>query len=126
MRNFQHRDKFKHIFQSWPVLAILGVIILFFAWNVLLFVGKMRATIEKKNIAETQVAGLLQKKEKLTEDIEKLKTEEGREESIREKFGLVKEGEGVIVVVDEKEKDKKEPTDSGGLFSFFKKLFKRD
>ena|SRR3989338_11563553 len=124
MRNFQQKHRFRNILQSWPVLGILGVLILFFAWNVILFLGKMQITRENKQVAAAKTAELEQKKEKLTEDIEKLNTEEGKEESIREKFGWAKEGEEVIVIVDEKDPKEKEEDSSSGFFSWFRDLFR--
>lgn len=63
----------------------------------------------------------LQAREKmLSSEIERLNTEEGTEEEIREKYGLVKPGEEVIVVVDE------DSTDSNSFLpketSFWQKL----
>ena len=67
------------------VLVLLGILVLFFAWGVVGFFRKMQITAENRRIVENKVAELLQQKEKLTSGIEKLKTEEGKEESIREK-----------------------------------------
>ena len=75
---------------------------LFFVWGIIGFMGKMEVTRQNKKIAENKVAELQQEKIKLSSDIAKLKTEGGVEESIRLKFGLAKEGEGLIVVVDDK------------------------
>jgi cell division protein FtsB len=44
--------------------------------------------------------GLRAREKMLSAEIEKLKTVEGQEEEIREKYGLVKPSEEVIVVVD--------------------------
>ena len=113
------------ILESRPALIFLGAVIFIFFWSVLGFWGKMRDTTENKRIALDKVAELRESKEKLTEDIEKLETEQGVEESIREKFGLVREGEGVIVVVDEEnEEDATAEEEEGGFFSFFTNLFR--
>ena len=42
---------------------------------------------------------------KLREELEKLKTEEGIEETIRDKYQVVKEGEKMVVIVDEEKKE---------------------
>ena len=85
----------------------------------------MQLTKENREIVEYKIAELEKGKEKLSSDIAKLQTEEGVEENIREKFGLAKEGEGMIVIVE----DKNQPeipleTNTSGFFSFFKNLFK--
>ena len=124
MRNFQHKRGFRNIIQSRPVLILLSILVLFFAWGLLGFMGKMATTIDNRKIIENKVASLEKEKAKLSSDIAKLKTDSGVEESIRDKFGLAKEGEGVIVIVDDKNPPevKKEPP--SGFFSFFTNLFK--
>ncbi|TSC77552.1 MAG: Uncharacterized protein G01um101424_346 [Parcubacteria group bacterium Gr01-1014_24] len=109
---------------SKPILVFLGIGVLVFAWGVIGFMGKMEITRENRKITENKVAELEKEKEKLSSDIAKLKTESGVEESIREKFGLAKEGEGLIVVVEDKSKKEAEESQSGGFLSFLKNLFK--
>ncbi len=124
MRSFQQKTKWRNFLQSKPVLVFLGLLILFFVYGMLGFIGKMEITKENRDIVKNKVAQLKKEKEKLSSDIEKLKTESGIEESIREKFGLAKEGEGLIVVVDDKnmtESPKKDEPIS--FFSFFKSWF---
>ena len=126
MKNFQQKKKNKHFWYSKPVLFILGIIVLIFAYNVFGLIGKMQETIKNRQNAEQKLENLQKEKEKLISDINKLKTDKGVEESIREKFGLAKEGEGMVVVVDDKTpalvENEQKPT--GGFFSFFKNLFK--
>ena len=125
MRNFQGKNRWRNIAESKLVLVLLGIVILIFTWVVIGFVGKMRETIKNRKIAEAKVAELLKSKEKLSSDIAKLKTQTGIEESIRDKFGLAKEGEGMIVIVEDKNPLASPPDSSqGGFFSFLKNLFK--
>src|SRR6185369_1185261 len=99
---------------------VLGVFILIFAWNILGFWNKMRETSRNEKIAAQKVADLQQQKEKLSSDIDSLKTEEGKEKVFRENYGLAKEGEGVIIVVDDKNAAAAgKAKSSGGFFSFF-------
>ncbi len=121
--SFQKKRGWKNILQSKPVLAVLGILVLVFAWGVIGFMRKMQITAENKKIVEDKVLELQKEKEKLSSDISKLKTENGIEESIREKFGLAKEGEGVIVIVDDKNLPKIQEQKPGGFFYFLKNLF---
>lgn len=112
---------------SRPILAILVILVIFFAWGVVGFMRKMVITIENRKITEDRVVELRKEKEKLSTGIAKLETEGGVEESIRDKFGLAKEGEGLIVVVDDKNKVEVLKEDSGGFLSslmFWKNWFK--
>jgi len=124
MKRFQQKRGFRNIVQSKPVLAFLGILLLFFAWSILGLTRKMELTRENRKMAEKNVAGLLEEKERLSTDIAKLETEQGVEESIREKFGLSKEGEGLIIVVEDKNAPTEPPKPQRGLFNFLKNLFK--
>ena len=111
--------------QSKPILGILAVVLVFFIWGVVGFIGKARETSRNKQIAEDKIAQLQKEKDKLSADITKLKTDQGIEESIREKFGLAKEGEGMIVVVDDKTTSPTEASNSSGSFwGFFRNWFR--
>lgn len=109
---------------SKPVLIFLSILLSFFAWGIFSFWSKMRETSLNRAIIENKVAELEQQKEKLAVDIDKLKTEEGKEASIREKFGLAKEGEGLVVIVEDKAKPASPSISQGGFFSFIKNMFK--
>lgn len=125
MRNFQQKKKWRAILESRPMLALLLLVVLIFAWNVFGLWQKMEDTERNKKIAEDKIISLRQEKEKLTADIAKLNTPEGMEASIREKFGLVKDGEGLIVVVDDQNPPVEEKKyEDNKFFSFLKNLFK--
>ena len=124
MRNFQRKRGLRNIMYSRPVLVLLSILVLFFAWGVINFTGKMEVTRENRKIAENKVAQLEKEKEKLSSDIAKLNSPSGVEESIRLKFGLAKEGEDLIVVVEDKNPPPAKDASSGGFFSFFKNWFK--
>lgn len=124
MRNFQQKKGWIEIIESWPVIIFLFVLVLFFAWGVMGFMGKMMATRENREVAQNRLTELENKKERLTIEIAKLETETGKEENIREKFGLAKEGEGLIVIVDDKNKIEVKEEEKGWLASFWDKLFK--
>ena len=124
MRNFQQKRGLREVIHSRPILVVLGLVVLFFAWGVIGFMGKTQITRENRKIAENKLAELEEKRDKLSLEIAKLRTESGIEENIREKFGLAKEVEGLIVVVEDQSKKEVEENQSGGFFSFFKNLFK--
>jgi len=124
MRNFQQKRVFRNILYSKPVLVFFVILLLIFAWSVIGFMGKMEMTIENRKIAENKVAELEKQKEEFSANIAKLKTDTGIEESIREKFGLAKDGEGEIVIVEDKNPPEAKTSGSGGFFSFLKNLFK--
>jgi cell division protein FtsB len=124
MKNFQEKKGLKVILQSRPVLAILGIVSLVFAWNVINLVGKMEETTQNKKIAEGKITELQKEKNNLLTEIGKLNTDSGREEDIREKFGLVKEGEGLVVVVDDQNNIAPAPVSKSGVLEFLKRIFR--
>src|SRR6185295_6350997 len=104
MRNFGRKNGWKNMLESKPLLILLFIIVLVFGWSVFGFWGKMRETAKNKVIAENKIAELRKQKAELSSNIASLKTDAGLEDSIRDKFGLGKDGEGLIVIVDDKEK----------------------
>ena len=101
MKEFQKKKKWKSIMSTKPFLAFLGIAILFFSYNMIIFIGKTNDTANNKRIVEERIKLLEETKSKLNTDLEKLKTDIGIEESIREKFGLAEEGEQMILIVDD-------------------------
>lgn len=113
--------------ESWPVLTVLTIVLLFFAWGVVGLLGKMQTTRENRKIAENKLAELEQQKGKLAASIQNLKTDEGKEQIFREDYGLAKDGEGLIVVVDDQNPPGAPSTGGQGFFSklfFWKNWFK--
>lgn len=110
--------------ESWPVLLLLGIVLVIFASGVIRLTGKMVETAKNRKIAEYKIEQLKKEKEKLSANIKNLETDEGVEASIREKFGLAKDGEEIIIVVEDKNKPAVPKTETGGFFSFFKNWFK--
>ncbi|OGI70994.1 hypothetical protein A3B84_02345 [Candidatus Nomurabacteria bacterium RIFCSPHIGHO2_02_FULL_35_13] len=125
MGNFQKSGRLRRIMQSNIFLIFLGIIILSFSFSMFSFMGKTEETIRNKKIIEDKITELEKSKEKLNSDIVKLKTEEGIEENIRDKFGLAKEGENMILITDDKKQTEtqKEP-DSGLFWSIIKSWLK--
>ena len=104
MKNFKDKNQNKKVFQSWPVIIILAIVIVIFSYNLVIFYGKMQDTIHNKEIVERKILELENNKAKLENSIENLQKDSGIEENIRENFGLAREGEGVVVIVDDKDK----------------------
>lgn len=91
---------------------------------------RSRKAAEVNKMANQEMAALENKKIEMEALINRLKTESGAEEEIRNKFMLKKPGENMVVIVDEEPKigDKAEEDVSSGLFSkirhFLKSIFK--
>jgi exosome complex RNA-binding protein Rrp4 len=127
MNSFQDKKSdWRKLLESWPSLVILSLLLVFFAINIILFLGKMIEARKSRDIAENKVAELLDKKDQLHTEINTLNTDKGKESLIREKFGLAREGEGMIVVINPKKNEEVEGNQEkqSNFFSFFNRLFK--
>ncbi len=53
--------------------------------------------------AQTELQDLADRQRQLTKEVAKLNTARGKEEALREQYALAAQGEGVIIIVDQKE-----------------------
>ncbi len=82
-------------------VAIAGLIILIAllirpTWKIF---EKSRESKENLKKAQTELAQLESRKQQLASDVAYLKTEHGRDQEIRNKFGVARDGETMIVIV---------------------------
>lgn len=84
---------------AWRFLLVLLVILFIFSlWRNLI---KIRQAKQKVKEAERQVEELKKETDELARKLEIIKSEEYKEKEIRDKLGLSKEGERIIVLPDE-------------------------
>ena len=100
MKENQPKKKYHFSIYSKPFLIFLAVVVFLLAkgtWGVL-----QKELESKRNVAEVsqEFNQLTKRKELLQGQVQKLNTEEGIEETLRQKFQISKEGEKVLVVVD--------------------------
>jgi cell division protein FtsB len=100
MREFQERRRIKKLLHSRYAIAFLVIVLLF----VLKGVWGVYVKYEKsKDIAlrvKTEAEGLQAREASLNSSIAALGTAEGKEKEIRDRFGVVKPGEKMVVLVD--------------------------
>ena len=118
MRNFQEKRGWRNIVESKPFLIFFGIVLLFFAWNVWGLWGRMEETSKNRKIAEDKVAALKQQQKNISSEINNLNTDAGKEKFFRENLGLVKEGEDLTVVVEDKNPPVAPKPASSGFWSF--------
>jgi len=101
MREFQDRRRVKKLLHSRYALAVLVVIILVLSravWGIYLKYEKSQILVEK---SEADLLVLQAREATLTKSINALDTEEGKEKELRDRFGVVKQGEKMIILVDD-------------------------
>ncbi len=102
MLEFQERKKIRRIAYSRPVLVVLVIFLIIFANAAYGMYDKFVETGVNSDITLRERSDLKAKQIELESRLEQLKTDRGIEEEIRKKFRVVKDGEGVIIVVDNK------------------------
>jgi cell division protein FtsB len=124
MSNFKkNRYRFWH---SPFVLIILFGFLVFFGYKIIDLVAKERETSLKKELILSQINTLKEREKNLLKNTLKLETEEGKEEVIREKYQVSKEGEKIIIIVDEENNESEViENENHGFVNWIKKIFKR-
>ena len=100
MSEFNRKNKYS-FWHSPFALFVLFCILALFVYNIVGLIEKERETSKKKELILAQIESLRARESSISKDIERLKTEEGVEETIREKYQVVKEGEKMVTIVDE-------------------------
>jgi cell division protein FtsB len=90
-------------------------------------IQKERETSKNKISELKKIDELKKRKETLSKDIDKLNTEEGIEESVRDKFQVVKPGEKMVVIVDENANQSILPEENvdHSFWGYIKRLFSK-
>lgn len=118
MLEFQRKRKTQKFIYSYFSIAILIIVIFLLSKSIFGLYSKAQASIDARKQSEHEYKELSARYDYVKGEIERLRTKEGIEEEVREKFSVVKPGEKLIVLVagasvpaPEEEK------------SFFKKIF---
>ncbi len=101
MLEFKEKKKARKMMYSKPVLLVLSVIFLLSLeglWNIY---QKHSEAYGKAQEAKSALENLRGREAKIEKKVAFLKTDRGKEEEIRKKFMVGKQGEGVILVVEQ-------------------------
>ncbi|MCE9517792.1 septum formation initiator family protein [Candidatus Nomurabacteria bacterium] len=103
MAKFNKQQEHK-LWHSPLALIVLFLIVVLFSYNTIGLIIKERETNKNKESELMKIDDLRKREASLSSDISKLSTDEGKEESIRDKFQVVRPGEKMVVIVDEEQK----------------------
>jgi len=101
--NFDDKKRLRRFVASPLVLAGIGVFIVIAGWNTWDMYQKWRLSEDALEKTRTSYENLEKREAFLDSKIDNLSTESGVEAEVRERFGVAKPGEGVIVVLTEEE-----------------------
>lgn len=125
MFEFYEKRKVKRLLYTWPVVVFLCIPVGYLvsvAWSAY---AKERETSANTIAATTELEKLKLREVALQTELERLSTERGIEEEIREKFEVGKPGEHAIVIVDKDQEKGHDlpPIKAKGLFEKIRKKF---
>jgi cell division protein FtsB len=103
MREFQEKRRFRKILYSKGTVAVLAILVIFFSRATWKLYTKERESAANAEQAHNSLKRMEDRKKVLSDEISRLKTDEGIEEEIRSKYGVSKPGEQVLIIVDDKE-----------------------
>lgn len=111
--------------ESKPALAFLIFFALVFSWSVIKLIGKADESAKNRQEAQDKINELQKEQAQLSSNINNLNTDQGKEEAIRDEFGLAKPGEEMMVVVNDPNTPAPPPQPApNAFFAFFENLFK--
>jgi cell division protein FtsB len=102
MREFQERRRIKKLLHSRYAIALLAITLLLLSravWGIYIKYEKSKEIADK---VKSDLKTLEDRQASLIRSIESLRTDEGKERELRDRFGLVKDGERLVVLVDDK------------------------
>lgn len=126
MVEFNKNNKY-NFWHSPFVLLLLFCILTLFVYNMIGLASKERETARKKDLILSNIETLRNREKILTSDIGKLKTDEGVEETIRDKYQVVRPDEKMVTIVDEENKKTTtvEAESKHGFIEWIKSIFNR-
>ena len=103
--------KIQKIFRTHWKIAILIILVIFAGQTVFNVYRRYQDSRASLALAEKELAVIENKKAVLEESTAELKTEQGIEEAIRQKYQVTKNGERLIVIVDD---EQRKPIETSG------------
>lgn len=100
MLGFHERRKFKRYFFSHLSLVVLLSLVIMLGFSVWGIAKSERETREKREMIASERDALRARSQELHDEIQKLKTHQGIEAELRERFEVGAPGEKLVVIVD--------------------------
>jgi len=115
MFDFHEKRKIRSfLYSKWVVLSILIVSAFFVSavYDRYVVASEMKAKLEVKR---AELKELEQRAQALEAKVQYLEGERGIEEELRNRFDVIKEGEQVVILLDERRKEGQVPVSLGGV-----------
>ncbi len=97
----KHRQKlWQRVLLSWPTIIILIFVTILLTQSLWDIYKKSIESSTKANLAKNELAKLLERKDSLTKDLNRVSNSAGIEAELRDKFDVGKDGERLLVIID--------------------------
>lgn len=107
-------------------LIVFFCVLAFFGYKIIDLLQTNSETNEKKEQILNQIDALQKKEKMISSDLAKLETEEGKEEVIRDKYQVAKEGEKMVTIVEDTSVNSQdEEKIKHGFWNWLKKVFSK-
>ncbi len=123
MKHFEDKRQIKSRFYSKLTVIGLSILALVIANGVWKIYQREKQSESMRFEAEARLTSLKNQKDSLTKEMNKLSSEGGVEEEIRQKFNVVKPGEHVVVIVNTDQATTTATTTSGFWASLWQKIW---
>lgn len=124
MNDFQEKRSLRTFFASWPVLAMLFLLVVGVGISTFRAVLRSKQVKEENRTMEERLRLLEEERNSLSSDLQSLSQGQGLTRQAREKLHYRKPGEEVAIIVDEPEPDvQEEQANPAGLFERLQQFF---
>ena len=100
----EQKRRFRKMLYSKISIIFLLAICVFLAKGLVGVHDKARESMDRRNLSAGRLTQLSAREEQLKKEIERLESRVGLEEELRNRYSFSKEGEKMIVIVDDEEK----------------------
>jgi len=121
MREFQERRVLRKVIFSKFTFIFLTAVLIFLIYSAAKIYLRSRDAREANRLVEQEIESLKAKKTELEASVNRLQTETGAEEEIRNKFPVQKPGEQTVVIVNQENKNN--PSANSSPSGFFPKIW---
>jgi flagellar motor protein MotB len=107
-------------------LTISFLISIFLLLGLFGFLQKLNASNKNKKQEQSKLDFYQSERQKIEDRLVEIDSEEGKDRNVRENYNLAKDGEGLVVIIEEEDLGQENSsTEKKSFFDFFRKIFKK-
>lgn len=123
MKNHSHNIPFLKTKIGLTLLMLVAVFLLIGLFG---FLDKLTTSNKNKQAEQAKLEFYESEKAKIESRLAEVSSEEGIDKTVRENYNLAKEGEGLVIILEEEDTEADaSKNNSGGLMDFIRRLFRK-